>query len=31
MTNNIISSGLPTLIVMQHEELYDALHDKSNI
>ncbi|CAD8153756.1 unnamed protein product [Paramecium pentaurelia] len=31
MINNIIQSGLPTLILIQHEELYDALHDKSNI
>lgn len=31
MINNIILSGLPTLILMQHEEIYEALHDKSNI
>ncbi|CAK64355.1 unnamed protein product (macronuclear) [Paramecium tetraurelia] len=31
MINNIIQSGLPTLILIQHEEIYEALHDKSNI
>ncbi|CAD8072773.1 unnamed protein product [Paramecium sonneborni] len=31
MVNNIIQSGLPTLILLQHEEIYEALHDKSNI